>query len=373
MSECECNILSPVEIYKRDKLKNEKPYVYEKCLKYDEKVARGESIAILQFQYDYTCNLHCEHCCIKRFQEQGKQWKQEGTKVKCFTPESVAELGRQADELGLAHIVITGGEPMVFPDFDDVVKALDPQKFFITSDTNGWFFDHKRAEHVKKLGIDKVQVSLDSMDAEGHDEFRGKKGSWQRAVDACKAAKDVGLQVLVQTVVWKERVRSQEFEDFLKFLNGQEIPVFITYAKPVGAWEGKLDNLITMDDMDYVRGLEKKYNVFTHFTPGYGYNFGCIAVKRMVSITKYGDVMPCPYIHSSLGNFFEEPLKDILERGMKIKWFKNYYNTCLVAENHEFINTKLVPKIYGKSIPVRHEEVFGPEDYICNCKKDSSV
>ena len=122
--------MSESEQQKRDQLKREKPRVYEKISQFAEKVERGESIAILQFQYDYTCNFRCQHCCIKRF-----QGKKEG---RCFTPADVKELSRQADEMGLAHIVITGGEPLVFPDFDEIVAAIDPQKFYITSDTNGW-------------------------------------------------------------------------------------------------------------------------------------------------------------------------------------------------------------------------------------------
>jgi MoaA/NifB/PqqE/SkfB family radical SAM enzyme len=116
--------------------------------------------------------------------------------------------------------------------------------------------------------------------------------------------------------------------------------------------------------MDYVRRLEKKYNVFTHLTPAYGLDLGCIAVKRMVSITKYGDVMPCPYIHASLGNFFKEPLKDIIDRGMKIKYFGKYVNTCLIAEDRKFINKYAAKKIYGKPLPVAYHEVFTSEDFI---------
>jgi MoaA/NifB/PqqE/SkfB family radical SAM enzyme len=116
--------------------------------------------------------------------------------------------------------------------------------------------------------------------------------------------------------------------------------------------------------MDYLRELEKKYNVFTHLTPSYGLNLGCIAVKRMVSITKYGDVMPCPYIHVSLGNFFDEPLKDIIERGMKIKYFGKYVDTCLIAEDRKFINDFEAKKIYGKTLPVPCSEVFTSEDFI---------
>jgi MoaA/NifB/PqqE/SkfB family radical SAM enzyme len=149
------------------------------------------------------------------------------------------------------------------------------------------------------------------------------------------------------------------------FMNGKGVGVFITYAKPVGWWEGNFDVLVNRDDMDYMREeLEKKYNVFTHLTPVYGLNLGGIAVKGMVSITKYGDVMPCPYIHVSLGNFFEEPLKDIIERGMKIKYFGKYVDTCLIAEDRKFINDYVVKKIYGKPLPVPYYEVFTSEDFI---------
>lgn len=348
--------VNETETIKRDSLRINKPYVYEKIMKFEEKIKRGESIAILQFQYDYTCNFHCEHCCITKLRRKGGE--------RHFTPEDVKELSRQADEMGLAHIVITGGEPLVFPDFDDIVRAIDPQKFYITSDTNGWHLDYKRARHIKGLGVDKIQLSLDSMSASEHDSFRRKEGSHERCIRAIDAAQDAGLNIIIQTVVTKQRVRSQEFIEFLEFLNGKGVGVFVTYAKPVGDWEGNFDVLVSRDDMDYMRGLEKKYNVFTHLTPGYGLDLGCIAVKRMVSITKYGDVMPCPYIHCSLGNFFKEPLKDIIERGLDIKYFGKYMDTCLIAEDRNFIQHYDVQKIYGKPLPVPCYEVFTKEDLI---------
>ncbi len=348
--------LSSSETEKRNTLKKEKPFVYEKIMKYDEKIKRGESIAILQFQYDYTCNFRCEHCCITKLRRKKGE--------RCFTIPDVRELSRQADQMGLAHIVITGGEPLVFPDFDEIVKAIDPEKFYITSDTNGWFLDAERAKHLKSIGLDKIQLSLDSLSAAEHDEFRHKKGSHERAVRAIDASLDAGLNIILATVVTRQRVRSEEFIEFLEFAKKKGVAVFVTYAKPVGDWEGNFDVLVTKADMDYMRELEKKYNVFTHLTPSYGIEMGCIAVKRMVSITKYGDVMPCPYIHTSLGNFFKEPLKDIIERGLDIKFFGKYFDSCLIAEDRTFINNYDVKKIYGKPLPVPCSEVFTKEDII---------
>jgi MoaA/NifB/PqqE/SkfB family radical SAM enzyme len=347
--------LKTEETDKRAQLKREKPYVYDKVMRYDEKVRNGESIAILQFQYDYKCNFHCQHCSIKRF-----QGKREG---RFFTPEDVKELSRQADEMGLAHIVITGGEPLIFLDFDALVEAIDPSKFYITSDTNGWWLDKPKAKHLKQIGVDKIQLSLDSLSPAEHDSFRRKGGSHERALRAIDAAQEARLNIIVQTVVSKDRVRSQEFIRFLEFLNAKGVAVFVTYAKPVGCWEGNFDALIDRADMQHMRELERKYNVFTHLTPGYGLDLGCIAVKRMVSITKYGDVMPCPYIHVSLGNFFEEPLKDIIQRGLRIKHFGKYVDTCLVAEDRNFIDNYVV-KTYTRPLPVPYREIFSDDDFI---------
>ena len=57
----------------------------------------------------------------------------------------------------------------------------------------------------------------------------------------------------------------------------------MSYAKPVGAWEGNFDVLVDKDDMKYFEELEKRHKLFTHLTPSYGHNMRCIAVKGMIS------------------------------------------------------------------------------------------
>ncbi len=349
-------MLKKEEIEKRNELKKKKPYVYEKVMKFEEKVKRGESIAIVRLVYDYRCNFHCEHCTEARMRRRKGE--------RNFTPSDVKELSKQADEMGLAHFVLTGGEPLIFPDLEKIIDAIDPDKFYISVDTNGWFLDRNMARYLKEIGVDKIQLSLDSLNEEEHDRFRRKKGAFKRCIRAIDAALEEGLHIIVQTVVTKQRVRSEEFINFLEFLNGKGVGVFVTYAKPVGNWEGNFDVLVDREDIEYVKGLEKKYNVFTHFTPSYGLNLGCIAVKRMISITKYGDVMPCPYIYVSLGNFFKEPLRDIVERGLSIRFFGQYYDGCWIAENREFIKEYVIKRIYRKELPVPYNEVFDERDFI---------
>ncbi|MCR5030679.1 MAG: radical SAM protein [Selenomonadaceae bacterium] len=340
----------------RDNLKERKPRVFEKVSHFTEKYHRGESIAIIQLQYRYMCNMTCEHCSIQAYQKNS-------AKKRSLTTQDVAELARQADELGLARFVISGGEPTTFPDLDELVAAIDPEKFFINSDSNGYLLAEK-AEHMKKIGIDRIQLSIDSLNPEEHDAFRQKPGAWKRAMEGIDECQRIGLPLYIQTVVTKQRLYSQEFLDFVTYFNRRDLGVFVTFAKPVGAYAGHYESMIDEKDLAYERELEKKYQLFTHLTPGYGLEMGCIGVKGFVSVTQYGDVQPCPYFHCSIGNILETPLKEILQRGMSIKYFGQYYDECFLAEDVEWVKKYVAGPIYGKPVPVFYTEIFSKEDIL---------
>jgi len=353
--------VKPCEIRKRNDLKKKKPYVYNKIIKLDEKLANGEGIPILQFQYSYSCNFKCKHCCTE------KMWQTQLTArgKRHFELSDIRELSRQADEMGLSTFVITGGEPLLFPNLDEIVMAINPNKFWIAMDTNGWFLNNEKARHLKEIGIDKVQLSMDGANSQTHDTFRRQEGSWARCIRAIKACKKVDLYIILQTVIWKNRTQSKEFHDFLEMAKELGVGTYITYVKPVGLYEGRYDQLVTSKDEETIREFEKEYDIFTHWTPSYGMDVGCIAVKRMISITRYGDIMPCPYMHISLGNFFKEPLKDIITRGLHIKWFNPRIKMpCLIGVDRAFMEKVLLPTYGDSEIPVPYDKIFTKEDYI---------
>ena len=344
-------------------LKRYKPYVYEKMSKYPEMIASGQSIAIIQFQYDYLCNMDCEHCCIDKFYVP-RAWERASGRRK-FEIDDVRELSRQADAMGLANFVITGGEPLLLKEYDDLVDAIDPSKFYLVTDSNGWFLDLKRAKHLKKIGIDKVQLSLDGITAEAHDTFRRKPGSYDRVMRAIDACKEANLHVILSTVIWKDRIYTQEWRDFLEFAKDKQVGTYVVYAKPVGAFENATEAMMTEKEGKILQQFEEEYDIFTHMTPSYGRDIGCIAVKRMVPISRYGDVMPCPYQHVSLGNFFEEPLDGIINRGLNIKWFDPKKNMpCICGVDKGFIKN-VISQTYGDSeVPVRYNRVFTEDDFL---------
>jgi MoaA/NifB/PqqE/SkfB family radical SAM enzyme len=332
---------------KRESLKDKKPLVYNKIQKCDEKLKRGESIGIIQLQYDYACNFKCKHCSIKKFQNQGKRK---------LSPEVVKRIYQDADKLGLARTVISGGEPLLFKDLTKVIEAINPEKFYICIDTNGTFLTKEKAIFLKELGVDRIQPSIDNLKPKEHDEFRRCQGAHVKAMEAVYNAKSAGLDVFVQTVVDHNRLHSSELLEFIKFFNSMDISVFITFAKPVGAYEHHFSGLINKADLIFMRALEGRYKVFTHLTPNYGQDLGCPAGKNIFSITQYGDVLICPYFHCSMGNLFSESLATIMDRMAKLTVFNK--PTCLLAEDRAFIDKYLIGKIYGKDVPVSWKEVF---------------
>lgn len=332
-----------------EKLSREKPLAAAKCARFDERLAQGHSIAIIQLQYSYLCNFHCSHCSIAGFRARPGARKLDIPTVKRVMDE--------ADAYGLAHIGISGGEPLVFNDLPELIDAIGPERFHIQLDTNGWFMTDNKAKWVKSLGVDKVQISLDGLDPLEHDTFRRKPGSYQKALEAIGAVQAAGLSLQIATVVDHARAQGGELEAFLSMMKTLNVPTSVVYAKPVGEWAGRYDLLCTPEDIRRVKALLDKYGGYDHTSPQYGRDLGCIAVKRMVSITAYGDVLPCPWMYWSLGNIFNAPLAFILDKGMR--YFKTRNPLCRMSEDREFMET-YVSKLDGRTdLPLTIEEVMG--------------
>ena len=172
------------------------------------------------------------------------------------------------------------------------------------------------------------------------------------------------MQVTIQTVMTHQNCISKDTELLAKFAHENEMNLDILIARPIGRWEGNEEVLITPEDNNFLIDLRNQYpEVHRDTFPVYGKCAGCGTVNRVLHITKYGDVLPCPMIHISIGNIFEESLADIIKRGLSIKWFNGFYPICLSGEDRHFIK-KYMSKFYGKPLPLSWKEAFTEEDFI---------
>ena len=342
-----------------------RPRVHEKIQAYFEKMLDGYISPILRLKINRSlCNFHCAHCCEEPYMTRDVI-RRTGSKDprRQMDNDDYRKLSEMADEAGIFRFVITGGEALMDRNLGSLIEVLDPMKHLIILDTNGWSFDEEKAKWFADQGGYKAQISLDSMKEEEHDLFRGKKGSFQRVIRSLEASKKANLELLISTCIIKDRVFSDEFKEMCLFCKENDIPLYVTLAKPVGTAREQDSWVCTKDDVDHLKLLETKYNVFTHMTPSYGQPGKCITVKGINTINHDGELIPCPYMDLSIGNVVSDPLKEILERGMKNEWLGPYRDECIIGEHPEFIqfHNQAVQDWMKKSplLPVPYAEGFG--------------
>lgn len=332
----------------RAMLQGKKPRVYEKIITHGDKIVSGESVAMAQIQWRHDCNFKCKHCGIENLKDPSRP---------LITLADVKNIADQLDEMGIASICISGGEPITFPELPDVIKAIGPDRFNIAMDTNGSLLTDEKIKWIMSLGIDRIQLSIDGQE-NSHNAFRKADGSFVKCIKTLQDCKKNGLRVIINVVATKKLVESGELVRHLDFLSQFDEHISVIFAKSVGAFEGHEDDMLGQAECDYVQTLTSKYNMSTHQTPNCGHNFGCFCMKRWFSITPYGDLMPCPWIPIKIGNVLEEPIKDIVNRGLGIKWFGyDYKAECLCGNKDDVFFQTIMPQLKGKRQPVSWEEI----------------
>lgn len=330
------------EIKNREYLRTTKPLAYTKVMRYEEQLSNGKSIAMLQIQPSYVCNVYCSHCSVSAFRKQNKPK---------ITVSDIAKLCNGADEYGLAQIDITGGEPLAFKNLEEILKAIGTERFYITIATNAWYLTRKKAFWLKKMGVDRMLISLDSLDGEAHDQMRNCPGIYQKAISAIDYVKEAGMDLKITSILTHDRTHSEELKHFVDFIYGKGVAIEAQLARPVGEWKGRLDLVPTAQDIKF---LEDTYGMSFHTSTHYGMDMGCLAVKKIITVTAFGDVIPCIWMYYSLGNILTTPFKEIMDKGMKL--FCDKKHDCRMV-NPDFLK-KYNEITNGRELPISIEEVM---------------
>ncbi len=146
------------------------------------------------------CNLHCRHCWITPSFIKGKP-----VPAECLDIELIKEAVHEAKPLGLTAVKLTGGEPVLHPEFVRVADFLSDQGLNLTMETNGTLIDRALARHLfEKNRLSHVAVSLDSSDPNWHDWFRGRRGAFDEAVNGIKHLVEAGFRPQIIMSVMRE-------------------------------------------------------------------------------------------------------------------------------------------------------------------------
>lgn len=150
------------------------------------------TINTLYFYLTEGCNLACRHCWL------GPRFDATGSNYPTLPVELFETAIREAKPLGLTGVKLTGGEPLLHPEFSHLLEIVQRENLKLTVETNGLLCTPAIAAAIAKTHNRFVSVSIDGTDAATHEWVRGVPGSFEAARQAVRnlVAAGVGPQVI---------------------------------------------------------------------------------------------------------------------------------------------------------------------------------
>jgi MoaA/NifB/PqqE/SkfB family radical SAM enzyme len=251
----------------------------------------------VSFEITYSCNARCRHCHL-------------GGAVDHEVRATAADYGRLSRELKPVVAQVSGGEPLLRRDVEQVIKAIKGGNGvpLVVLTTNGALLDRPRYDRLRAAGIDEFSLSLDYPD-ERHDAFRGIPGLFAKLRDLAASLHDVPdpkitLSCVVQRDNFREMVRLADLARSWNFrMNFSAYTPLRTHdlGYMIPAEEiGELRDMIR-------RVLEHKKAYGTVFTSDYVFSRmpeyfensaipGCRAGGRFFVVNPDGTLSPCGLI-----------------------------------------------------------------------------
>lgn len=279
---------------------------------------------IVSWNSTKRCNLKCAHCYLDARELEF------GGEDELTTDEGIQLIDSIASLNPKAFLILTGGEPLLREDIFELASYASSRGLMVLLGTNGTLLDEAMVKKIKGCGIRGLGMSLDSMDPEVHDSFRGMAGSWSNTVEGMNRCRSAGLDFQVQTTATRGNI--------------SEIASIIDYSREMGArvfnlfflvCTGRGQDLTDLTPQEYEEALSLlleehskggdmmvRARCAPHFkrvarqkNPDDFFAgaemSGCLAAKNYFRVTPNGDVTPCPYMPLSAGNLREKGLESI--------------------------------------------------------------
>lgn len=178
------------------------------------------------------CNFRCQYCMP------------EGTEMDYILQQNLLTLDELLTLLqevfipvGFTRFRLTGGEPLLRPGVVELVKQINifPETEDVAMTTNG-FLLAEMAEDLYNAGLRRINISLDSLDADIFDQIIGNRGRsrWQQVWAGIQAAYQVGFNPLKLNVVVIPGVNDHEVLDLAKLTIERQWHVRFIEFMPIG-------------------------------------------------------------------------------------------------------------------------------------------
>jgi radical SAM protein with 4Fe4S-binding SPASM domain len=289
------------------------------------------------WNFTQACNFKCQHC----YQNAAKALPDELT---------LDEQIRIVDELvdnDVPLIAFSGGEPMMGKNFWPVVEYCGAKDLNIQIATNGSLLTPEAVDRLARANVRYVEVSVDSVDPERHDAFRGVEGYWRRTIDGIKnVIADGRMKCGLASTITRNNIG--ELDDLVELAKSLGCDTFYAFNFiPTGRGKGIVDiDLTPRQRESMLRTLHKhlwqgEINIVTsapqlgraclefdspndimntgHYGAGQGerarmlarYVGGCGAGRAYCALQPNGVVTPCVFMPIEVGDLRRQSLPEI--------------------------------------------------------------
>lgn len=159
-----------------------------------------------------TCNCKCKYCYIEKNPYKNKE--------DFISLDKIKQSLLSVDSKKLSSIYLTGGEPLMHPDFNQILRmCLKISNTTVMS--NGIMINDKKARFLRKIDDESrfetiYRISLDSIDELENDEYRGR-GSYRKALCAIFSLLKYEFNPIISVVNYKNRAKEEIFKEFSLF------------------------------------------------------------------------------------------------------------------------------------------------------------
>lgn len=159
----------------------------------------------LSFGIEITarCNNDCRHCYINLPSADHTAREQE------LTLDEISVIAAQAVELGSVWCLITGGEPLLRPDFADIYLALKRKGLLVSLFTNATLIDEKHIALLKEYPPRDVEITVYGVTRETYERVTRKKGSFEKFMRGFNLLKASGLRVRLKAMAIRSNLHEQ--------------------------------------------------------------------------------------------------------------------------------------------------------------------
>lgn len=201
------------------------------------------------WNFTNMCNLNCKHCYQSAVPY--------ATSDELTLEEKLDLVDRLVDS-GVKLPVISGGEPLIHPDFFPVLERIVSKGMHTAVASNATTINKEVARRLKETGLNYIEISLDSVIPEKHDEFRGAAGTWHQTVGGIKNCVEAGIFTAVSTVFTKNTM--EEVDEMVDFAASMGALRFIHFNfVPTGRGPGIADQDLAPEEREeMLKKLSKK-------------------------------------------------------------------------------------------------------------------